>query len=496
MSEVPESIADGKFTIKKKIGAGCFGVIFSATNTETGEEVAVKVEDRNGCCPQLEHAAALLDVLRQPVQPTGFVECFYFGREGHWNCMVMTLLGNDLEAMFQKCGNRFTVATVVSLAEQMLCRIEYLHSKGVVHRDIKPENFMMGTAGRAHHVYLIDFGLSKRYFDKVHCPVKQKLSLAGTARYASINAHKGLEQSRRDDLVAIAYCLAYFLRGSLPWSGLHAQTQKEKYRKIQETKECTLFKELFEGYPDAFASCLEYCQNLQFKDRPDYDFLRKLLHDAAPLHEPTRPSLEWLEGDELGRLEPLAPWVPPSQPDAPVPVKEMKHGGFRSFLDGAASAVGYVKDKSVAVATASLDAAQARIETGLEGKRLLDEAQQNGCYDEVEKKLLAKKAAFDAAQLDEKLRDELQAVAEVYADAAQDLRSGEGSTDDLATSYEARAKALRSALKALEDFEVPSISAAEGDAIKILIAKGQCHKVRETAHAARAKLAEIGSRTS
>merc|ERR1712139_425683 len=90
-------------------------------------------------------------------------------------------------------------------AEQCVQRMEYLHSKSFVHRDIKPENFMFGVKGKIHHIYLIDFGLSKRYFDKVHSPARQKLSLTGTARYASINAHRGCEQSRRDDLEAIGH---------------------------------------------------------------------------------------------------------------------------------------------------------------------------------------------------------------------------------------------------------------------------------------------------
>merc|ERR1712039_66083 len=121
---------------------------------------------------------------------------------------------------------------------------EDLHSKGIVHRDIKPENFMFGVKAKQAHLHLIDFGLSKRYFDKKHAVLKQKLNLTGTARYASINAHRGLEQSRRDDLEAIGHMLIYFLRGSLPWSGLDAKTQEEKYRKIREKKEETPLPEL------------------------------------------------------------------------------------------------------------------------------------------------------------------------------------------------------------------------------------------------------------
>merc|ERR1719254_204933 len=111
---------------------------------------------------------------------------------------------------------------------------------------------MMGHSGTEteHHVYLIDFGLSKTYHDgQSHRKMRSKLSLTGTARYASLNAHRGLEQSRRDDLEAIGYMLIYFLRGAMPWSGLAARTKQEKFQRIAEVKENTPLGELCAGYP-------------------------------------------------------------------------------------------------------------------------------------------------------------------------------------------------------------------------------------------------------
>merc|ERR1719174_2024579 len=149
----------------------------------------------------------------------------------------MELLGRSLKDRLNEVGGKYSLQTTVLVAEQLIQRIEYLHSKGFVHRDIKPENFMFGINGQVHHIYLIDFGLSKKYWGQEHAPMREKLSLTGTARYASINAHKGYEQSRRDDLEAIGHMLIYFIRGVLPWSGLDAKTQEEKYRKIREKKE-------------------------------------------------------------------------------------------------------------------------------------------------------------------------------------------------------------------------------------------------------------------
>merc|ERR1711874_487258 len=159
--------------------------------------------------------------------PQGVAELYYNGVEGNsWNCLIMEMLGKSLEERVQDCKGKLTEKTTCLIAQQVLQRIEYLHSKGLVHRDIKPENFMFGIKTKVHHVYIIDFGLSKKYWDQgKHNAMRVKLSLTGTARYASINAHKGVEQSRRDDLEAIGHMLLYFLRGALPWSGLEAKTQ-------------------------------------------------------------------------------------------------------------------------------------------------------------------------------------------------------------------------------------------------------------------------------
>ncbi len=81
------------------------------------------------------------------------------------------------------------------LADQMIQRIEYVHSKNFLHRDIKPDNFLMGTNKKNNKVYLIDFGLAKRYISKEgeHIPYKENKNLTGTARYASVNTHIGIE---------------------------------------------------------------------------------------------------------------------------------------------------------------------------------------------------------------------------------------------------------------------------------------------------------------
>jgi len=216
----------------------------------------------------------------------------------------------------------------VLVADQLLHRIEYLHSKCIVHRDIKPENFMFGTGAQIAHIYVIDFGLSKRYWVSQHAKFRTGLSLTGTARYASINAHEGNEQSRRDDLEAIGHMLFYFIRGALPWSGLAAKTQEEKYRKICEKKSSFPLDDLCQGHPDAFKVYLQQARKLDFKQRPDYKVMRKLFQDVRDeIGDCKDHDFEWFDGKSLKDLVPLEYPSQIKQPDDEEKTGKSEGGG-------------------------------------------------------------------------------------------------------------------------------------------------------------------------
>jgi len=189
------------------------------------------------------------------------------------------------------------------LGYQMVTILQYIHDRHIIHRDIKPDNFVMGSKEDNAKLYLLDFGLAKKYRSSrtlAQYPYIKKKKLTGTARYASIHALEAYEQSRRDDLESVGYVLMYFLRGNLPWQGLKVRSKDDRYKKILEKKKATTTEELCKDFPQEFFDYVDYTRNLGYEDNPDYDYLReKFLNVLKDLNEEMDYIYDWTTSSDL-----------------------------------------------------------------------------------------------------------------------------------------------------------------------------------------------------
>ena len=263
-----------KYTLVKKLGEGSFGAIYSAKSQHNW--YAIKLENKNRGQNLLENEAYIMSYLHGKRIP--FIKSF--GYSGDYNVLVMELMGKSLEDIFEKLEEKkMSIRCVCNIGYQMMEILEYIHNKHYIHRDIKPDNFVIGRKEKRKFIYILDFGLSKKYRSSKtleHYKMVKHNHLTGTARYASINALNGLTQSRRDDLEAIGYVLMYFLRGKLPWQGIPVQNKEMRYKKIMEKKMSTSPEELCEGFPNQFTEYIRYTRNLKYEENPNYDYLKNL----------------------------------------------------------------------------------------------------------------------------------------------------------------------------------------------------------------------------
>ena len=293
--EMEDLIADN-FVLLRKIGEGKCGKIILSYSLKEKIEVILKKEEKNKnnksspLHTELKAYQTLLDIsnvtdisgaksiLQLEIQ--GISKFYGFGDKGEYYYLILEFLGPNLTQLINYCGKKkFTLGTVCLLAMQMLNRIEYIHKRHYLHRDIKPENFCIGNEENTNILYLIDFGLSKRFKDNKtnqHIPYKEKKYFIGTPKYASTNIHLGLELSRRDDLLSIGYVLIDMLKGGLPWQNINDSKNKIEINKIGEKKIQIPNDVLCNGLPNEFLHYLNYCKNLKFEERPDYKYLKGL----------------------------------------------------------------------------------------------------------------------------------------------------------------------------------------------------------------------------
>ena len=267
-----------KYRLIKKIGEGSFGRVYLGINEKTMEPVAIKLEPKSNSIHFLKSEALYLFMLKS----VGIPKLKAYGTNKGYNILIETLLGESLSQKLKKYNNKLPLKDSLMIAIQVIERLEYLHSKYLIHRDIKPANLLVGYDD-PYIIYLIDYGLCKKYRSSrtgKHVKFKNTKYYNGTSTYASLNALKGNEVSRRDDFESAAYMLIYLMKGALPWELIKGKTKCDRFRKIYEMKLLCDPEELCKDLPKEIMLFLLYSKSLDFEQEPDYKYCYSLFNNA------------------------------------------------------------------------------------------------------------------------------------------------------------------------------------------------------------------------
>ena len=143
---------------------------------------------------------------------------------------------------------------------------------------------MLGLGDASHTIYMVDFGLTRLVIDPKtgeHIPFKTDKNLVGTCRFVSLNAHKGYELSRRDDLISLGYVMINLFKGSLPWQDIDTRRPSARYRRLGRAKAKVSNAQLCAGCPQQFLTYMDTVTNLEFSQSPDFNALKALILEAA-----------------------------------------------------------------------------------------------------------------------------------------------------------------------------------------------------------------------
>ena len=260
-----------KYKTVKLISKSKFSSIYEGINIKTKEKIAIKLEEKNKYNLLEKEAYTLISI-----KGYGIIDLLSFGKNTKYNIMIQPLLGDSIHNFFLSQFKNFSLSDICLISLQCLERIEWIHKNDIIHRDIKPDNFLFGIKD-PRTIYLIDFGLSKKYRSKrtlKHIKYCYTRKIVGTARYTSINSLRGYEMSRRDDLESFYYMVIFFILKKLPWQDIKANSRVEKYHKILELKFIFDIDDYKILLPNEIIKMFKYVKKLKFEETPNYSMIK------------------------------------------------------------------------------------------------------------------------------------------------------------------------------------------------------------------------------
>ena len=276
---IKKKIIFGKYQITKTIDKRNNLQVYEGKNISSGELLLIRFEQKSDKKKKgiLETELHFLNQLKSP----GFPEIKKIGYFENNIVSIQALLGQSLSQLFNKYYGNFKIKDITMIAIQILERIKFIHSQNILYCDINPNNFSIGIGRFQNIIYMTNFNYAKKYTKKdnlEHIKFNKPNNSIGNYIFSSINALRGVELSRRDDLESLGYMLIYFLKGELPWENIKCSDKAEKKRKIYQIKKNYDLSKLCDEIPEEFKLYLNYVKSLKISEEPDYNYCFSLFY--------------------------------------------------------------------------------------------------------------------------------------------------------------------------------------------------------------------------
>lgn len=287
-------LLDGRFLIERHFNTEIFSNYYLGTYHESDRTrwifIKMKHENYNDDIESIRWEYKVYKTLESSKGMLRVPRPFYLGSILNYEAIVLELLGPSLLDIWHRCKQRLSIRTLAQIGYQLVCLMKFFHDRGFVYQNIRPEHFLYGVSGldKWMWMYAVDLKWCKNYLEEkqgnmVHISSEQvsgPLHIGTHIRFMSINAHRGIEQSRRDDLESIGYLLVYLFRGELPWMKLeNIVDEQECHGRIAQCKEKSA-QSICQNMLPEFEQYLMTVKNLGFDQKPNYQMLGELFKNV------------------------------------------------------------------------------------------------------------------------------------------------------------------------------------------------------------------------